>query len=265
MGSEPRRYLPDFIVRVDDGQPDPLNLVVEIKGYRGEDAKEKANTMRAYWVPGVNNLGKFGRWAFAEFTAVFEIEAEFAHAHRQSPRFRGRLMFDITKEDLKDLLREVDAGRLQLPEFQRSYVWNDEDVRSLLASVAKGFPVGALLTLETGGELNFKPRLLEGVEDKKVDPTQLLLDGQQRMTSLFQTTFSKFPVSTKTAKNVEVDRFYYVDIKKAVGTEADIGAAIVGVSADRTIREQFGKVISFDLRTSELEFENDMFPTEPCV
>ena len=57
---------------------DPLNLVVEIKGFRGEDAKEKANTMRSYWVPGVNNLGKFGRWAFAEFTGVFEIDADFA-------------------------------------------------------------------------------------------------------------------------------------------------------------------------------------------
>jgi type III restriction enzyme len=78
MGSKPRKYLPDFIVRIDDGHADPLNLIVEIKGYRGEDAKEKANTMRAYWVPGVNNLGKFGRWEFAEFTAVYEIEAEFA-------------------------------------------------------------------------------------------------------------------------------------------------------------------------------------------
>ncbi len=77
FGSIPRKYIPDFIVQVDDGREDPLNLVVEIKGYRGEDAKEKANTMRAYWVPGVNNLGKYGRWAFAEFTAVFEIEAEF--------------------------------------------------------------------------------------------------------------------------------------------------------------------------------------------
>jgi type III restriction enzyme len=76
-GSTPRRYLPDFIVQVDDGRPDPLNLIVEIKGYRGEDAKEKANTMRAYWVPGVNNLGRFGRWAFAEFTEVFAIESEF--------------------------------------------------------------------------------------------------------------------------------------------------------------------------------------------
>jgi len=76
-GSITRRYLPDFIVQVEDGRPDPLNLIVEIKGYRGEDAKDKANTMRAYWVPGVNNLGRFGRWDFAEFTAIYEIEAGF--------------------------------------------------------------------------------------------------------------------------------------------------------------------------------------------
>lgn len=62
---------------MNDGHEDPLNLIVEIKGYRGEDAKEKANTMRAYWVPGVNNLGKFGRWAFAEFTSVYEIDSDF--------------------------------------------------------------------------------------------------------------------------------------------------------------------------------------------
>ncbi len=84
IGSTPRKYLPDFILRIDDGrrtaegEPNPLNLIVEVKGFRGEDAKDKANTMRAYWVPGVNNLEKFGRWAFAEFTAVYEMEAQFA-------------------------------------------------------------------------------------------------------------------------------------------------------------------------------------------
>jgi type III restriction enzyme len=77
MGSTQRKYLPDFIVQIDDGLGSPLNLIVEIKGYRGEDAKEKANAMRAYWVPGVNNLAKYGRWAFAEFTAVYEIGREF--------------------------------------------------------------------------------------------------------------------------------------------------------------------------------------------
>jgi type III restriction enzyme len=79
-GPESRRYLPDFIVLVDDGHgpEDPLHLVVEVKGYRREDAKEKALTMRNYWVPGVNNLGTHGRWAFAEFRDVFAMEADFA-------------------------------------------------------------------------------------------------------------------------------------------------------------------------------------------
>lgn len=76
-GSETRKYLPDFIVQVDDGRDDPLHLIVEIKGYRREDAKEKKSTMETYWVPGVNNLKSHGRWAFAEFTEVYQIEADF--------------------------------------------------------------------------------------------------------------------------------------------------------------------------------------------
>ncbi len=78
-GSETRKYLPDFIVLVDDGHgaDDLLHLVVEIKGYRREDAKEKKSTMDTYWVPGVNHLGTYGRWAFAEFTEVYQIEADF--------------------------------------------------------------------------------------------------------------------------------------------------------------------------------------------
>jgi type III restriction enzyme len=78
--TESRRYRPDFIVLVDDGHgaDDPLHLVVEIKGRRGEDAKDKASTMRQYWVPAVNNDGSFGRWAVAEFTDVYAIEDDFA-------------------------------------------------------------------------------------------------------------------------------------------------------------------------------------------
>ena len=78
FGSETRKYLPDFIVLVDDGHDgDLLHLVVEIKGYRREDAIEKKSTMDTYWVPGVNHLGIYGRWAFAEFTEVYQIEADF--------------------------------------------------------------------------------------------------------------------------------------------------------------------------------------------
>ncbi len=78
-GSETRRYIPDFIVLVDDGHGDKdlLHLIVEIKGYRREDAKEKKATMENYWVPGVNNLATYGRWAFAEFTEVYQIEVDF--------------------------------------------------------------------------------------------------------------------------------------------------------------------------------------------
>lgn len=76
-GPTPRRYLPDFLLHVDDGRSDPLHVVVEIKGFRRGDAQLKAETMRNLWVPGINNLGRFGRWAFAEFNAVFEIDARF--------------------------------------------------------------------------------------------------------------------------------------------------------------------------------------------
>ncbi len=94
-GSEVRRYRPDFIVLVDDGRgpSDLLRLVIEVKGYRREDAKDKKLTMETYWVPGVNNLGTFGRWAFAEFTDVYQMEADFSakvsqELHRVLAEFR---------------------------------------------------------------------------------------------------------------------------------------------------------------------------------
>ncbi len=169
-------------------------------------------------------------------------------------------MFDSTKEDLKDILRKADEGKLQLPDFQREYVWGDDDVKSLIASIAKGFPVGALLTLETGSTVTFKPRLLAGVPKKEVEPDELLLDGQQRITSLFQASFSKLPVRTRLRKTVEIERYYFLDIKKAVGNGADIIEAIVGVPADKVVRTNFGKDIEQDLSTPEKEYEQDMFP-----
>jgi type III restriction enzyme len=79
-GSDSRVYLTDFIVLVDDGHgpDDLLHLVIEIKGYRREDAKEKKSTMETYWIPGVNRLGSFGRWAFSEFTEIYQMESDFA-------------------------------------------------------------------------------------------------------------------------------------------------------------------------------------------
>ena len=99
FGSEARRYLPDFIVLVDDGRGDDglLRLVVEIKGYRGEDAKDKKETMETYWVPGVNRLGSFGRWAFAEFTDVYEIQSDFQA--RMEAGFNGMVKRFLTGDE----------------------------------------------------------------------------------------------------------------------------------------------------------------------
>jgi len=85
-GAETRRYLPDFVMLVDDGcgDHDLLHLVVEIKGYRREDAREKKATMEAYWIPGVNNVGAFGRWAFVELRDLYGIESEFEAAVRMA-------------------------------------------------------------------------------------------------------------------------------------------------------------------------------------
>ena len=98
-GSETRTYLPDFIVLVDDGKGDdnPLHLIVEIKGYRAEDAKDKKSTMETYWVPGVNRHGSYGRWAFSEFTDVYEIESDFEA--KVEAEFNKMIDAHITHED----------------------------------------------------------------------------------------------------------------------------------------------------------------------
>lgn len=169
-------------------------------------------------------------------------------------------MFDTTKEDLKDLVHQIDAGKLQLPDFQRDWVWGDEDIRSLLASIGCGFPVGALLTLQQGGEVQFKPRVLSGAPDHERDPLEYLLDGQQRLTSLYQSTFSDKPVLTKNAQGAGVQRYYYLDIEKALDPYHTFEDAIVGMPGDKIQRKNFGKEIALDLSSAEQEYEKHMFP-----
>ena len=96
--------------------------------------------------------------------------------------------FDSTKTPLQELLGRADVGKLQLPDFQRGWVWDDDRIRSLLASVSVSFPIGAVMLLQTGGEhVRFKPRPLAGTHARlrEVAPETLILDGQQRLTSLY--------------------------------------------------------------------------------
>jgi hypothetical protein len=98
--------------------------------------------------------------------------------------------FQTNPYDLNKLLEDCHRGVIQLPDFQRSWVWDEDRIKSLIASISRAFPVGTLMSLDTGGPVNFKPRPIEGApnEAKRVVPQSLLLDGQQRMTSLYQFT-----------------------------------------------------------------------------
>jgi len=170
-------------------------------------------------------------------------------------------MFDSTKKDLLDLLKDISAGHLQLPEFQRDWVWEDAGIRSLLASITRGFPIGSILTLDSDASIKFKPRALEGAPNTGKEPDELLLDGQQRLTSLFQSLFIDKPVKAKNDKRQIVERYYYVDIRKAVSPSVGGDEFIVGVPADRIIRGgHFARETELDLSTPEGEFEHHMFP-----
>jgi hypothetical protein len=170
------------------------------------------------------------------------------------------MSFDTTKTSLKDLLGSVHEGKLQLPEFQRDYVWNEGDVRSLLESIAKGFPVGALLTLERGGSIEFKPRGIEGTSVEKIEPEHLLLDGQQRMTSLYKTIYSKEPARVRTSKGQVVERYFYLGIDAALAPMPDLEAAIELVPPDRIRKTNFGKDVELDLSSAALEYDQMLFP-----
>jgi uncharacterized protein with ParB-like and HNH nuclease domain len=113
--------------------------------------------------------------------------------------------FKTNPVNLKELLEDCQSGKLQLPDFQRSWVWDEERIRSLIASVSRAFPIGALMTLETGGDVDFKPRTVEGAPSasQHVKPISLLLDGQQRMTSLYQVTLRNQVIETVTPKKQE--------------------------------------------------------------
>src|ERR1700683_1125398 len=114
--------------------------------------------------------------------------------------------FQTSPLDLNKLLDDCHHGILQLPDFQRSWVWDEDRIKSLIASVSRAFPVGALMSLDTGGPVNFKPRPVEGTPNKakQISPQSLLLDGQQRMTSLYQATLRGKVVETVTPNKKKV-------------------------------------------------------------
>ena len=163
--------------------------------------------------------------------------------------------------ELSELMRDVSSGKAQLPEFQRSWTWDDGRIRGILASLSQGYPMGAIMRLEYGNEnVKFKCRTIEGVKVQGATPSHLILDGQQRLTSMYRVTVSKDPVDTKTDKGKSIKRYYYLDIKKCLDENQDRYDAVIPVPEDRKVKTDFDRTVLLDVSTRELEYEHEMFP-----
>lgn len=170
--------------------------------------------------------------------------------------------FDSTKRNLYEILKDVNSGKIQLPDFQRGWVWDDDRIKGVIASVAKSFPIGAVMLLETGNEnIRFKTKPVEGVVGLNgTKPEMLILDGQQRITSLYQAIITNRVVNTRNSKGYEIKRWYYIDMVKALDTDSDLEEAIFSINENKIITENIGRDIILDLSTEENEFKNLMYP-----
>ena len=170
--------------------------------------------------------------------------------------------FDSTKHLVDEMLNDVGSGKIQLPDFQRGWVWDDHHIRSLIASVSLSFPIGAVMTLETGGEdVSFKPRPIEGADEsvRQVEPDTLVLDGQQRLTSLFQSLKVGKPVATRDTRGRTTSRWYYLDMKRCIADDSDREDAILSLPEDK-IAKTFRGEVNLDLSSPDREYAKDMFP-----
>lgn len=164
---------------------------------------------------------------------------------------------------LSELLSGVGQGKIQLPEFQRSWVWDDTQICKLIESITSGFPMGAAMFLEGGGDIRFKCRKFTGVKcSDDITPDWLVLDGQQRLTTLYQVLMCKNAVETRldTNKDKSIFRYYYLDIEKCLAPEADRLEAIVSISDKKQILSDIGRTVDLDLATPDMEYRHLMFP-----
>lgn len=163
--------------------------------------------------------------------------------------------------NLSQLLDEVNSGKTQLPEFQRDWTWDDNRIRGIIASLSQGYPMGAIMRLQYGNpDIKFKYRTIKGVGQRDLAPDFLVLDGQQRLTSIYQATFSKNPVATKTDKGKEIERYYYLSMEKCMDENEDRYDAVLPVPTDRKIKGNFDRDVKLDLSDQQKEYEHKMFP-----
>lgn len=170
------------------------------------------------------------------------------------------MSFRTAEPSLKDVLDSIAKGDTQLPDFQRGWVWDDFHIRSLIASISLSYPIGAVMFLEAGG-VPFKPRLFEGMSIHPApSPKSLVLDGQQRLTSMYLALRSGKPVKTRTEKGVDILRVYFLDMAKCLDPGEDREEAVISMPDSLKITSDFGRKVELDLSTTALQYQQRMFP-----
>ena len=169
--------------------------------------------------------------------------------------------FKSDKDPLREILKKIKQEAIQLPIFQRGWIWPDDHVQKIIASVSQSFPIGAILMLENGGPVRLATRPIEGTESgiDKVKPETLILDGQQRLTALFQSLTSDQAVYTLDTKENKTNRWYYLDMNACVTAGTDRVESVISVPENRIVRK-FQEKAQLDLSSPEKEYAADMFP-----
>ena len=174
------------------------------------------------------------------------------------------MLFETNPVDLRELIAKAKSGLIQLPDFQRGWVWDDERIAALLVTVARGYPLGVMMTMETGNpDLEFRSKPLVGTSPPEgTQPEQLLMDGQQRLTSLSQALASEHAVETMDSRRKRLQRYYYIDIRAAAYNPEQMENAIFSVPDDKKLPriDEHGKRTAIDLTTQANEIAAGMFP-----
>jgi len=169
-------------------------------------------------------------------------------------------LFTTNPEKLSDLLSDIHNGNIQLPDFQRGWVWDEERIQKLLVSILKHFPIGAIMMLKAGGQnANYFSVVLENAPPTTIKPKRLLLDGQQRLTSLYQTLKYRDAVNTTDIRKKPLKRYYYINIQEMIKDDIDEDNLII-IANENKSSKRTGTIEAYDYSTTAKECENDVFP-----
>lgn len=176
------------------------------------------------------------------------------------------MAFTTPSYALSDLFARVDRGELQLPDFQRSFRWDVDRIRSLLVTVLRGYPIGAFMALDTRNEpMLFRPRPLTGAPHTGAAPGLLLLDGQQRLTTLYHSLQGNGLVETTDFRNKRIQRRFFVDVVKAVENDMMPDEAVFSVDEHGQVRSHFAPALEGPLTSAEAMVEAGCVPVDSLL